>query len=84
MDYQAEVKKNLWHGRRKKTLAPEGRRLKMLSRLGRLKTTELCFDWSTFMVHNCHKQLLDDDYIHIQPSGKMQETNLMAHNKTAE
>ena len=37
----------------------------MLSRLGRLKTTlELSFDWSTFLARICHKQLLDDEYIH--------------------
>ena len=37
--------KRRWHGRRKKTSAPEDRRLKMLSMLGRLKTTsELSFD----------------------------------------
>ena len=49
--YQAGVKKDA------------GRRLKMLSSLGRLKTTsKLSFD--TFLVRICHKQLLDDDYIH--------------------
>ena len=43
------MKKRRRQGRRKKTLAPEGRCLIMLSRLGRLKTTsELSFDWSTF------------------------------------
>ena len=57
--------KRRWHGRRQKTSAPEGRCLKMLSMLRRLKTTEeLSFDWSPFWVRICHKQLLDDDYIH--------------------
>ena len=51
--YQAGMKKDA------------GRRLKMLSSLERLKTTsKLSFDWSTCLVHICHKQLLDDDYIH--------------------
>ena len=53
------------HGRPYKTSARESRRLKTLSRLGRLKiTSELSFEWNTFFVRNCHKQLLDDDSIH--------------------
>ena len=38
-DYQAEVEKRRRHGLPKQTAARKGRRLKMLSRLGRLKTT---------------------------------------------
>ena len=49
--------KILRHGRPKQTSAREGRRLKMLSKLGRLKTTlELFFDWiAIFGTHLSYK-----------------------------
>ena len=43
----------------------EDRPLKMLSRLGRLKTTsKFSFDWCSFFWYACLKKLLGDDYIH--------------------
>ena len=57
--------KRRWDGRRKERSDSERRRLMMLLMLGRSKTTsELAFNWSTFLVLICHEQLLDDDYIH--------------------
>ena len=62
-------------GRSKQTPSREGRRLKMLSRLGRVKTTsELSFESSAFLVRICHKKTvrrrLHICRWHIQPFAK--------------
>ena len=58
--------------------------LKSVSATGAsLKTTsELSFDWSPFLAHIRHKQLLDHYYIHAGDIFKKKV--IMVHNKTAE